>query len=234
MEIVPLTQTETVIDVAIKVRPLLHRGKTPTTMSEIYAILDVSDTDAQYGLVRHIIDLLKGDVAAAMKFVRDQYRMDYPREFYHAYGRLLVDVAIYKLLARDSHADIVEKALQEAAFCFYNRSEDLDMIQFVEILELAATGKIDQAWSLHRRMTQTWLHARSEVVLQWKLVLDMAILRATGSTAILQEILRSPVASRHTRHQASELHRKLQAKSWFVRQVHKLRVITGYTPHSTT
>lgn len=210
-------QTQVMLEMSHKLRPLLQTGKLSEAAREVRILLDNSSEDVQYGLVKSVLALIEGKDELARQLMHTANTDGEPEELHHVYGHLLVNIAICMYLT-GTHPQVATLALSEARHCLGSRDEEIEMINFIKILPLLADGKIDMACSLNRFMTRTWLDTETPTVLQWKQVLDVATLRVTGDERILYEITRSPVRTLRTTLLAHWLHRKFRFEAWVSRQ----------------
>lgn len=221
-------QTQVMFEVSRTLRPLLQAGKLSDAAREIRNLLDNSNDDSQYWLVKSVVALIDGNDKLATLSMQTANTDGEPEELYHIYGGLLIDIAICMHLS-GTHPQVVAPALAEAEHCFYDQSEEWEMIKFINILPLLANGDVNEARSIHRLMTRAWLTTRTESVLQWKQVLDFAMLRATGDERILYEIIHSPIRKPHITLLAYWLHRKFRFEAWASNQPKLLQMSARLT-----
>lgn len=222
MSTAPYTdQTQVTLNHARKVlRPLLHQGKTESAKHQIRILLDNSGKPT-YTILRILVALLDNNpkvrelmLAATLPDDNDELR--------HTYGQLLVDAAICNALNGGDPA-IIQLALNEAEHGLYNRTEEVMASKAAWIIAQLTAGDISIAHINYIDITSGWLITRTETVLQWKLVLDLAMYRVTGDPTILAEIMNSPALEPFAEQQAHDLERKFQAKAWVDRQLKWIR-----------
>lgn len=164
-------------------RQLLLAGDLKGAWHVLQVLSDEGANDATFYLAKGIVTLFKGDEPAAEKLFQraEGIEGDTPSISYdELYGQLLIEGAVCKLLIRDTRADLVKAALEtaEPLLAGVGQRKQAEATMYIEILDHVAHNKIDQALSLHRRMTDAWTDSNDVAIQSWKNVLDMAILQS--------------------------------------------------------
>lgn len=164
------------------VRRHLLAGKLTNAWHELQVLFDEGSNDAAFYLARSVVCFFEGDEEGANKLLQKAKEAEgsWSPGFEQLYGQLLVEGAICKLLMRDTHADLVEKALKTAEHLLTknNQRERAAATTYIDILDYVALNKIDQAQSLHQRITDAWAGSSDATIQSWKGVLDTATLRS--------------------------------------------------------
>lgn len=178
---VTLKDSGTTTDISVVRRQLLA-GKLAAARHELYILSDEGASDDAFYLAKSVVQFFEGDESGALKLLQKVKSIEeaWPIELERLYGQLLVEGAICKLLMHDTHADLVEMALEKAETLLVSGGQRLHAAAttYVEILDHVATGKDTQALSLHQKMASAWAESTDMVIQSWKQVLDMAVLRS--------------------------------------------------------
>lgn len=185
------------------VRRHLLAGKLAGARHEVQILSDEGADDGAFYSAKSVVSFFEGDEDGAAKLLQRAQSVERTRssEFDELlYGQMLVEGAICKSLMRDTHADLVEKALETAEHLLTKNDEreQAAASTYVDILDHVALSKIGQAQELHHKMTMMWADSSDATVQSWRVVFDMAALRLLCERTRLADRLFAPIRGQAT------------------------------------